>query len=100
MFVSQREMRNAQKIFDHLRCQEISIVLACDLASKVLSSQLEFVTLRSLCSQCISALLESFQSISLVDLLALGGCDFVLAPLPKLASRYFSGGSVLPRDTG
>lgn len=80
----------------NIRSQEISIVLASDLAGKVLGSKVVLVALASLLGKVISALLEELEGVGLVDALALGGGDAVADPLPELASGDLGGGSILP----
>jgi hypothetical protein len=80
----------------YVRCQEISIVLASDLAGKVLGSEVELVPLGGLGGQLLSLFLEELEGIGLVDALALGGRDAVLDPLPQLGAGDFGGGGVLP----
>lgn len=78
-----------------LRSQEISIILSGDLSGEVLSSQAVLVTLLALGGQLIRLLLQQLQRVRLVDLLALGGVDAVLHPLPQLTTTHFGGSGVL-----
>lgn len=78
-----------------LRCQELGIVLASDLALKVLLGEMELVALRGLLAQLLSLLMEQLERIVLGDVLALGGLDVVPCPLPELTSRHLGGSGIL-----
>ena len=77
------------------RGQEIRIILARDLARKVLGRELELVAGRRLGGQLVRLLAEQAQRVGLVDAAALGGADAVPAPLPQLAAADLGGGGVL-----
>lgn len=75
--------------------QELGILLASHLGSKVSCSQLELVTARALGSQVFSLLLQQTQGVRLVDLLAVRRRGVVARPLPQLATRHFGRSSIL-----
>ena len=77
------------------RSQEVSVVLARDLAGEILGGQLELVTGRRLGDELSRLLLEETQRVRLVDAPALGGADAVPAPLPQLAAADLGGRGVL-----
>jgi hypothetical protein len=78
-----------------LRCEELCIVLASDLALEVLSREVELIALGCLLAQLVSLLLEQLECVLLGDGLALGGLDAMLRPLPKLRPRHLGGSSIL-----
>lgn len=80
----------------NLRSQEVSIVFAGNLASKVLRRQMELVALGGFGTKALGAFLEQLQSICLVNLFALCGKHTMLHPLPKLATGNLGSGSILP----
>lgn len=53
------------------------------------------IALAGLGGQAVSLLLQKTESVGLVELLALGGGDVVLGPLPQLAAGDFGGSGVL-----
>ena len=71
------------------------IVLSSDLAGEVLSCKMISVPLWCFRRQLVRLLFQKLLCIQFFDLLALGGRDTMLTPLPQLGSTYFGSCSVL-----
>jgi len=78
------------------RSQEVRVVLAGDLARKVLRREVELIALGRLGGELLGLLLEQLERVRLVDLLALGRRHAVPRPLPQLAARHLGRRGVLP----
>lgn len=78
------------------RREEVGVVLAGDLAAKVLRGELVLVALGRARGEPVGALLEQAEGVGLVDLLALRRGDAMLDPLPELAAGDLGRGGVLP----
>lgn len=78
----------------NVRCQEISIILASNLAGKIAGGKLKLVALGAFVCELVGLLLQQLECIVLVDPFALRRGDVVPGPLPELAAAYFGSGGI------